>query len=181
VSRAAVVGLSFGGGVAADFALCYPEMTRGLVLVAAAIEGWTWSKDWDDHVGPVWAAGRDGDVGAAKDRWLSLAMFAPAREKAPVARRLAWMVADYSGWHWQREDPQEHLQPPAMQRLGSIGVPTLVVVGERDVPDFRVMATVVAREITGSRQVVLAGVGHMVNMEDPGQFNALLCHFLDSL
>ena len=40
VERAAVVGNSFGGRVALDFALVHPERTDALVLVAAALTGY---------------------------------------------------------------------------------------------------------------------------------------------
>jgi pimeloyl-ACP methyl ester carboxylesterase len=179
IGKAAIIGLSLGGGVALDFALSYPELTRSLILVSAMVEGWAWSPACDAEVVPVWTAGRDLGVAVAKERWLAHPLFLPALQQPEVARRLSRMVDDYSGWHWQNDDPRQRLQPPAMQRLGSITAPTLIILGEHDVPDFQAMAATFERDIPGSRKVTMSGVGHMANMEDPKQFNALVRQFLD--
>ena len=39
ISSAAIVGLSMGGGIAIDFALAYPAMTRALIPVDSSPEG----------------------------------------------------------------------------------------------------------------------------------------------
>jgi pimeloyl-ACP methyl ester carboxylesterase len=95
-----------------------------------------------------------------------------------VAARLVEMVTDYSGWHLLNTDPGQVLNPPAMQRLETITAPTLVIVGERDVVDFHRIAEILARGIPGAKKVVMPGVGHMANMEDPTRFNALVLAFL---
>ena len=59
-----------------------------------------------------------------------------------------------------------------------IRAPTLVLVGERDLADFRAIADILARDIPGARKIVLPGVGHMANMEGPEQFNQVVLHFL---
>lgn len=178
VSPAAILGLSLGGGVALTFALLYPELTRALILVDAMIDGWGWSSEWNEQTGAVWTAGRTEGVAVAKERWLSLPLFRPALEHPTVARRLSQMVADYSGWHWHNRDPQQRLVPPPIERLSSMMAPTLVIVGERDVPDFRAMADTLERGISGSRKVIMPGVGHMASMEDPARFNTIVSQFL---
>jgi pimeloyl-ACP methyl ester carboxylesterase len=64
------------------------------------------------------------------------------------------------------------------QLLREIAVPTLIIVGSEDaftpIPDAEVMH----RGIAGSHLVILEGVGHMPNMERPGEFNAPLRQFL---
>jgi 3-oxoadipate enol-lactonase len=177
IERATILGLSYGAGVALDFALSYPDAVRALILVSSAVGGWTWSAAWSAQAGPVWTAARELGIAAARERWLALPLFGPAREQPTVASRLREMVTDYPGGHWVH-DPQEYLQPPALERLGEIGAPTLVVIGERDEPDFKAMAAALEQGIAGSRRVVLPGVGHMLNMEDPEQFNGLILRFL---
>ncbi|MGH2343636.1 MAG: alpha/beta fold hydrolase, partial [Chloroflexota bacterium] len=179
IGSAAILGLSLGGGVALDFAVNYPELTRSLILVDAMVAGWAWSAEWTEQNRAVWTAARESGTAAAKERWLAHPLFRSARQKPEVALRLARMVADYSGWHWHNKDPQERLRPPTMQRLTDITAPTLIVVGERDIADFRAMADAFAQDIPHSRKVVMPGVGHMANMEDPERFNALVRRFLD--
>ncbi|MDA1095508.1 MAG: alpha/beta hydrolase, partial [Acidobacteria bacterium] len=59
--------------------------------------------------------------------------------------------------------------------------PTLVIVGEHDLPDFRATADAMADGIPGARKVVMNGVGHMSNMEDPAGFNSILVGFLSEI
>jgi pimeloyl-ACP methyl ester carboxylesterase len=60
-------------------------------------------------------------------------------------------------------------------------VPTLIVVGDEDVltpvKDSRAMQLAIA----GSRLEVIAGAGHVSNMERPAAFNHVLSEFLVSL
>ena len=98
-------------------------------------------------------------------------MFDSARRQPAVAAQLDRMIDAYSGWHWVNQDPARQGQPPAFACLELVDVPTLILVGERDVPDFRAVSDVLATRIPGARQVILPGVGHMANMEAPGRFN----------
>lgn len=175
---AAIVGLSMGGGVALDFALAHPASVRALVLVDSVVGGWPWSSAWSAQAGPVWSDARKLGIDAARARWLGLSLFAPAREQPAVERRLIQMVSDYSGWHWVHDDPQEYPNPPAMQHLGSVNSPALIVVGERDVPDFQAIADTLRHELPHAEKVTLPGVGHMANMEDPDGFNGVAVDFL---
>ncbi len=74
--------------------------------------------------------------------------------------------------------PRERLDPPAVGRLGDIHVPTLVIVGDGDVPDVIETADMPETGIAGARKVVFPGVAHMVNMERPEEFNRIVLDFL---
>jgi hypothetical protein len=82
-------------------------MTRSLILADSLIDGWGWSSEWDSQAGAVWAVPREAGTVIARERWFALPVFGPARDRPDVARHLAQMVADYTGWHWQHRDPQE--------------------------------------------------------------------------
>jgi 3-oxoadipate enol-lactonase len=70
------------------------------------------------------------------------------------------------------------LQPPPTEQLATIDMPTLVIVGERDLPDFHAVADLVYQRVPNATKVVMAGVGHMSNMEAPAIFNKLVLEFL---
>jgi 3-oxoadipate enol-lactonase len=72
------------------------------------------------------------------------------------------------------------LEPPALFRLGAIDVPTLVVVGDQDVPDTLASADLLAWNIRGAQKVVMPGVAHLPSMEQPEQFSRLVVEFLRS-
>jgi 3-oxoadipate enol-lactonase len=179
VEKAAILGLSLGGGAAIDFALNFPDVTGALILADTLVGGWEWSSGWNEQAGAVWSAGKEVGIEAAKDLWLGLPLFAPAQEKPEVAGELKRMVSDYSGWHWNHDDPQERLNPPATQRLASITCPTLIVLGERDEPDFHAIAAACLRDIPHAEAVTIPKVGHMVNLEAAEKFNDIVIRFLD--
>ena len=77
-------------------------------------------------------------------------------------------------------DPVCHPDPPAAQRIHEINAPILIVAGERDLPDFQVIADTL-QQIPNARKVVLPAVGHMGNTENPSRFNEGIMDFLADL
>ena len=59
-------------------------------------------------------------------------------------------------------------------RAAAIEVPTLVLVGEKDVITPPLLSEELARLIRGSRLMRIAGAGHLANAEQPGSFNAAI-------
>ncbi|MCZ7565326.1 MAG: alpha/beta fold hydrolase [Burkholderiales bacterium] len=173
-----IVGASMGARFAVDLALVRPARVRSLALLGAVVGGWPWSRQWLESYAPVMRAARAGDVAAAKRAWLAHELFAPAREQPALAARLERMVADYSGWHFANADPERAVAPPAVSQLGRVRAPTLVVVGERDLREFRLVAERVTRAVPEARQVVVAGTGHLAGMEAPERVSALIATFL---
>jgi pimeloyl-ACP methyl ester carboxylesterase len=181
IARAAILGLSMGGGIAIDFALAYPDATRALIPVDSTLGGYRWTPAFDVTLGAVYATGRRAGVEAAREQWLAHSLFESARVRPGPWARVGEMVTAYTGWHWVNEDPGRQLAPPALDRLEEIAAPALVVVGEHDMPDFRGVADVLTTRIRRARLAVLPGVGHMANMEDPARFNRIILDFLEEV
>jgi 3-oxoadipate enol-lactonase len=177
LGRAHILGLSRGGAVAMDFALTYPESTDTLILADAGLWNYQW-ESFGEIALQVRNAASVSDIDAARRCWLNGALFAPALEQPAVAGRLARMVEDYTGWHWLNDETLDLLDPPPLQQLGNINAPALIVVGERDLPDFHTIADTLHQGIPNSSKIVLPGVGHMSNMEDPVRFNETVLKFL---
>ena len=70
------------------------------------------------------------------------------------------------------------VQPPANERLGEIGVPTLIVVGAEDVTDMAAIAAILDAGIADTRVETIAGAGHLPSLERPDELNRLLVEFL---
>ena len=88
------------------------------------------------------------------------------------------MLADYSGWHWLNDSPVDLLKPPMMERLGEISVPTLAMTGERNWADLRAAFDYFVERVPTAKRLVVAGVGHFVNLEVPDDFNMRVEEFL---
>jgi 3-oxoadipate enol-lactonase len=74
--------------------------------------------------------------------------------------------------------PSARLDPPALARLAEVRAPTLVVVGDADVPDILDICDRLAAGIPGARKVVFEDVAHMLPMERPDEFVRLVLDFL---
>jgi len=70
------------------------------------------------------------------------------------------------------------LEPPAVDRLDKIQAPTLVIWGDLDFFDVGAAMGLLAERVSGAQQVIFPGVAHMVNMEQPERFNAVVLDFL---
>lgn len=169
-----VVGLSMGGTVALHHTLLFPDATASLVLVDSSLDRFDWSEEWDASFDAIAERAQQLDAAAGNTMWLEHELFAPARERAECRVQLERIVRESSGWHWLNDSRARGIVPPGATRLNEIRVPTLVIVGERDLPDFQRIADILAGGIGGARKVVMQGVGHMSNMENSGEFNAVV-------
>jgi 3-oxoadipate enol-lactonase len=174
MAKAHLVGLSLGGSDAIDFVLEAPSRVNSLTAVDAGLSGFRWTINWDSGASTM-------GLDAAKENWLAHPMFAALNRNPELSARMRKIVNDYSGWHWLNRDPELGIAPPAIQRLSDIRTPTLVLVGERDLPDFHAVANLLGEKIPGARKLILAEAGHMANMEDPDLLNKLVLDFIDSV
>ena len=62
-------------------------------------------------------------------------------------------------------------------RLSKIEVPTLIIIGEKDRPNFKGNQHL-NREIKGSKLEIIANTGHTVMIEKPNEFNQLVQQFI---
>ncbi len=67
------------------------------------------------------------------------------------------------------------------ERLAAIAVPTLLLVGERDVMTPPDRSLFLADRIAGARVEVLPGLGHLAMLEGPEATNLQLARFVDSI
>lgn len=173
LDRAHIVGLSLGGRIAIDLCLEHPDVVRSLVLSGPGISGFDWPPD--DDAARIVEALDAGDPIAAADRWLEHPYMAPAMELPHLRDRLRTMVRDNASL---QKNPEVELDPPAIGRLDEIRVPTLLLVGTRDVPDIQAIADLLTSHIRDLARIDFEGAGHLLNMEQPERFNREVLDFL---
>ena len=72
-------------------------------------------------------------------------------------------------------------RPDSTETLATVDVPTLIVVGDEDVLTPPKEARAMHEAIRGSRLEVLAGAGHLSNLERPAAFNHVVSEFVGLL
>jgi pimeloyl-ACP methyl ester carboxylesterase len=184
IDRAALCGVSFGGQIALETALEHPDRVIALALACCAVD---WGDAPDDLVGRMEeadAAGEAGEVERAVELELRIWLDGHARaEPLDPELRESVRVMNLRVWALGLESTGsvERLTPPASTRLGSVGVPTLVVAGEYDVPFMTESCRSLAAVVPRARFELLGGVAHLPPLERPDVFAALLLDFLASV
>jgi pimeloyl-ACP methyl ester carboxylesterase len=181
IDSATLIGLSLGGRVAIDFALTHPSRVEGLVLVGAGVGGYAFT-DESERNARYRAAFDRGGVDEVVEEWLRDPYMSPAMEHAELASVLRLIAQDNSSVWLRANRPFDsaELNPPAIDRLDEIRVPTLIIVGPRDVAGIHVVADLLDQRLPMATRVVIPGAGHVVNMEAPDAFNEEVFEFLSS-
>lgn len=182
ISRATLVGLSMGGGIAIDFALAHPDMVSRLVLAAPSISGGTWPEDSDT----LWleagrsAFARNDSIGLAL-AWLGSDYIRTALRTPETRERLREILTDNAGHLIRRARDQDHAwetSPPAVDRLAELQMPVLLLVGNADTPMLLAMAEHLAVKLPRVQRIDFPGVGHMINLEADAAFDRAVFDFL---
>jgi 3-oxoadipate enol-lactonase len=166
----ALVGNSFGGVVALRTALAHQERVDRLVLVGAGLPAWDWTEDMRNYFAAEEAAIESGDLDTATE--INLAFWVKPEhhdEVRPQQRQALELQTAH-------EEPEAIW--PELPELSSLKIPTLVIVGEDDKPDFGAIAQHLAEEIPDADLAIVAGAGHLVGLDQPEELNALLLEFL---
>lgn len=179
IDRCHLVGASFGAGVAVETALTRPGLVASLFLSAPGgsliAEATADLRAFFDAEGSALASD---DLDAAVEANVSWWVDGPHRVAAEVdagvreqvrrmQRRAFELTADW-------DVDQQELEPPALDRLGEIDVPTLVLVGALDVDAIQDTARRVTAGIPGARRVDWPDTAHLPSMERPDDFLSLL-------
>ena len=185
VERAVLLGCSMGGEVNLDLALEHPEIAAGLVLVSATPSGFQPQGEPPANLLEMMAAVQQGDLERASDLQIRIWVDGSFRRPEQVEARLRQRAAEMNritleNETWARADvkPLRPLVPPAIQRLGQVHIPTLVVAGALDHPEILRAADLLQNRIQGAQKVILPDSAHVPNMEKPVEFNQAVLNFL---
>jgi pimeloyl-ACP methyl ester carboxylesterase len=180
VKNAHVVGLSLGGRIALDFAVAHPKRVNLLALAGPGLAGYEPpnSEEGDLRMWNLIKAARDDGPEKVSELWLKDPYMAPAMEQPRLVSRLQRLARENAHCWLGNPVLQRSPKPLAAKRLDEIKVPTLLILGDRDVPQAKATIETLEKRISGSKKVVIKGAGHMVNMEKPEEFNQALVGFL---
>ena len=203
LERFVLLGHSHGGFVAQAYALAHPDRLRGLILYdTSPTTGPEWEKDVEANVQwfkdePWFAEARDGlahETSATTDEemtsvfrhefplyfaeWTRRAKeFEPYRASVSITVMPGRAATDSSASSAVGVAPVFDVR----DRLGTIRVPTLVIVGKRDFVTSERFGRMIHAGIRGSRLLILEHSGHMGHIEEPVPFARGIRSFLKSL
>jgi 3-oxoadipate enol-lactonase len=163
LARVSLVGCSMGGGTAIDLALADPGRVSSLVLLCPGISGYPWPED--EALGAemealAQARDMDGLAAVGMRLWAGAGGGIGADPEVETLMRAA-----VPAWFLEEEFQDE--DPPAYDRLGEIGVPTVMLVGDEDRPEMVECDELAAARIPGCRVVRVPGVDHLPSLRVP--------------
>ena len=179
IASAHIVGASFGGFVAQEFALKYPAMTRKLVLCCTSFGG-------PNHVVPApetlqALASTKGLNSEERMRANLLLAFTPEYVQSQVDE------VDHIVRMRATNEVPEHIYMSQLQaamsfntesRLAEIKSPTLVLSGDADIIVPVQNSRNLAAKIPGAKLQIVEGGSHTFFIEQAGTFNQILEEFL---
>ncbi|MPZ23623.1 MAG: 2-succinyl-6-hydroxy-2,4-cyclohexadiene-1-carboxylate synthase [Dehalococcoidia bacterium] len=182
VECADVLGYSMGGRVALQLAAAAPQRVAALVVESASpglrSEGERRERVAADNDLAIFVE-REG-IEAFVDRWERLPLFHSQQSMPPAARaglRAQRLANNPTGLANSLRGMGAGQQGPLWERLTTLSVPTLMIVGESDVK-YREIASSMAALMPAARLEMVAGAGHTVHFEQPQAFTRLVLDFL---
>ena len=171
VAKARYVGLSMGGFVGQYLGLLHASRFHSLGLVSTSSSMSAGQEIWDTRIRTAAEDGMPTVVDGAMARWVAPKVLAGSNP-ALVARLRAMVLATppvgYVGWC-------EAIRTlDITSRLGEIKLPVQVIVGALDPATPPAAAEVIHKGIPGSELVVMPGVSHMLQVEEPAAFQSLI-------
>jgi len=179
IDGAHVVGASFGGFVAQEFALNHPDMTRSLVLVCTSYGGLRHVRPPAETLNAI--ASTKGLNTEERVRENLLLAFSPdyvAREAEEVAQIIARRAQNPVPEYVYQRQLQAAVGFDAAHRVGRIKARTLVVTGDADVIVPPENSRNLAASIPGAELRVVPGGSHTFFIERAEEFNRIVADFI---
>jgi pimeloyl-ACP methyl ester carboxylesterase len=178
IKKAILIGMSAGGGLALDFTLKHPDKVSSLVVVGAVVSGFGYSDHFLTRGGRLTAADY-----ADQEKLLHYFVKEDPYEIAPQNTEVKEKVWALMEAYPQNIDFSKNrlAVPPQRQAIGilnEIQVPTLIVVGEFDIPDVFVHAGAIEAGISSAQKVIVQNAAHLVPLEQPAAFNEQVLNFI---
>jgi 3-oxoadipate enol-lactonase len=181
LKQAHLVGCSVGGTAAIDITVQHPDRIAKLVLVGPGVSGGTFGQKYTELFAEAQAAEDAHDLVALNEAEARLWLDGPSRPPKYVGGALRELFLDMNGKSLLSDfekAPMQKPDPPAIGRLGEIAAPTLIVLGDDDVPSIKDTVELLMSSIKGARHVTIHNAAHLPNLEHPEEFNRLVLDFL---
>jgi pimeloyl-ACP methyl ester carboxylesterase len=183
VSSAVVVGNSMGGRTSIDLALTHPDRVRALVLIGPAVSGApeaTYEPEILALEDEFDAAEDRGDLATVNRLETRIWLDGPTAPDGRVQGPPRDLFMEMNARALEADEPGDrHDDAAAWDRVGEIGVPTLVLIGEHDLKYIKENCAHLVAAIPGARLVELPGVAHVPHLEADERTLSEIAAFVD--
>ena len=183
---AIMMGCSMGGSLAMEFALANPSQVKALIMVGSGPSGLELDVPMPAKFADAERAYESGDLDLLAEMETRLWFEGTDRTSDQVNQEMRKLAYDMNRHALALEDRKlgkrlPDAKSPAFDRLAELGIPVLVIVGDRDTPYILAAADYMVERLSSARKVTIADAAHMPNMDHPEQFQKVVKEFLKSL
>lgn len=181
IERAHILGASFGGFVAQEFALAYPQLTQSLILCCTSFGG-------SHHVPPPLSTlqaiastkGLNTEDRVRENLLLAFSADYLSGNPQEVEHIIKLRAANTVPGHAYQHQLQAAFVFDTEARVAEIKAPTLVLTGDDDIIVPFSNSQNLAARIPGAQLQFIAGGSHTFFIERPDEFNQAVIAFIES-
>jgi len=189
INKAHICGLSLGSFILIDLALTYPDKCLSLIPIGPRVAGDgtdEYKTPNADSVRAIIATTTEivkskGAKEATDYLWTGNHAMGKCVVSPKTREALLKMGYEYSWWRYLYPSKREYAFPMAIKQLNEIKIATLVVSAEYDLALCKEIAAILAKGIQGAKMISIKNAGHMMNMDNPKEFNKAISEFIDKV
>jgi len=177
LSKITLIGCSYGGSVALDFTLKYPENVSKLILISPAVNGYNYPlrltiesiknfKNVKKH-----GIEKSAELFIKNKYW---SYFVPEKNKETFKNIFIENKNFYNGNYSKKYI----LKPVAIKRLSEVNKDVLLIIGDNDAAFNKDVSKILKEKITNIKFCEIKGCGHLPNIEKSEEVNKIIDEYL---
>ena len=181
-----IMGCSMGGDLAMDFALTHPSKIKALIMVDAGPSGLELDVPTPPKFADVEKAFEAGNLDLVAEIETQIWFDGTGRLPEQVNQEMRKLLFEMNRIALSHEVKNlgrrlPNTETPAVDRLGDLAIPTLVIVGAHDTAYMLAAADYMEEKIKLASKVIIDDAAHLPNMDQPHEFQGIVKEFLESL
>lgn len=180
-----VMGCSMGGGLAMDLALTHPSRVKALVMVDSAPSGLDLEVPTPSKFADAEKAFESGDLALVAEIETQIWFDGMGRTPEQVNTTMRKLLYEMDRLALSHEvkglgKRLPNTEIPAFDRLESLSIPVLIIVGSHDTPYILAAADYMKEKIKFANKITIEDAAHLPNMDQPQEFQKVIEKFLSS-
>jgi pimeloyl-ACP methyl ester carboxylesterase len=180
-----IIGCSMGGGLALDFALTFASRVKALVMVDSGPSGLELDVPAPSKFADAEKAFESGDLDLLAEIETQIWFDGTGRtpeQVNPTMRKLLYEMNRLALSHEAKGLGKRlpNTETPAFDRLESLNIPVLIIVGSHDTPYILAAADYMKEKVKFANKIIIEDAAHLPNMDQPQEFQRVVEKFLSS-